>query len=166
MAWTIERLARQHDRTAFGCGKPTLDEFITRYATQYEKRNVGRTYVLLRDEPRVFGYYTLAAADVQLTDLPAEVAKRLPRHPVPVALLARLAVDQSVRGQGPGGLLLRDALTRVLSLSDLIGVFAVVVDAIDDEAVKFYQRFGFQQFPAQPNRLFLTVDTIRDSAGG
>lgn len=116
MSWSIERLAAKHDRTGFCCGKQSLDDFLARYVSQYEKRNVGRTYVLVRDgEPKVYGYFTLAAADIEVADLPPELAKKLPKHPIPALLLGRLAVDQSVRGQGLGGLLLKEALVRGLA---------------------------------------------------
>ncbi len=111
--WRIERLARGHVREAFDCGKSSLNAFIQTLVSQYEKRSLGRTYVALRGEDRrVQGYYTLSSGAVEAGSLPANQAKKLPRHAVPVVLLARLAVDQSVHGRGLGGFLLRDALTR------------------------------------------------------
>ena len=167
MSWTIERFARQHDRTGFSCGKPQLDDFLARFVSQYERRSLGRTYVLVRDGgPRVFGYSTLAASQMEFAELPPETSKNLPRHAVPCLLLGRLAVDQSVRGQGLGGMLLNDALTRSLELAERIGIFAVVVDAIDAAAAGFYGRFGFLPLVGHPNRLFLPVDTIRQSGAG
>ena len=109
--WKIERLTRSHERASFTCGKPPLDDFLRSLVTQYEKRNLGRTYVAVRaGEPRVLGYYTLASGSVPFQNLPAPAARKLARHPVPVILLARLAVDQSVQGQGLGESLLLDAL--------------------------------------------------------
>lgn len=167
MSWAIERFAPRHDRTGFSCGKPQLDDFLTRYVSQYEKRSIGRTYVLVRDDgPRVYGYFTLAASQIQLAELPPDTSKHLPRHQTPTLLLGRLAVDQSVRGQGLGGLLLRDTLSRALAFSELVGVFGVVVDAIDEEAVRFYQRFEFLQFVGYPNRLLPPIASIRDSGAG
>src|SRR5579883_3633456 len=99
--WLIERLARGHVRDGFSCGKPTLDEFIRRLVTQYEKRNLGRSYVAVRPgEKRVLGYHTIASGSVGFQNLPAPANRKLPKHPVPVILLARLAVDQSAQGQG------------------------------------------------------------------
>jgi GNAT superfamily N-acetyltransferase len=167
MSWVIERLTAAHERDGFSCGNSILDEFLTKYATQYEKRNVARTHVLVRPgEAKVLGYYSLASSAVPFESFPASLAKKLPRHPVPVVLLARLAVDQSVRGQGHGGLLLRDAFTKCLTLGEQIGLFAVTVDAIDDAAVKFYQHFGFVLFNDQTDKLFISIDTIRQAHTG
>ena len=112
---------------------------------------------------RVLGYYTLASGAIAAESLPAKQAKRLPRHAVPVVLLARLAVDRSVQGKGLGGFLLRDALTRSLDLSEKLGIHAVVVDALDAEAKAFYQRFGFLALTDDEMRLFLPVGTIRSA---
>src|SRR5437660_861968 len=104
MTTAIERLGGQHDRSGFDCGKPSLNDFLTRFATQYEKRNLARTYVLVRTgEVKVLGYYTLASSAIEFNSLPPEHTKKLPQHPIPAVLLARLAVDQSGRGQGFGG---------------------------------------------------------------
>ena len=100
-------------------------------------------FALQGEDQRVLGYYTLASGAIETDSLPATQAKKLPRHAVPVILLARLAVDQSVHGTGVGGLLLRDALTRSLDLSEKLGIHAVVVDALDAGARTFYERFGF-----------------------
>jgi GNAT superfamily N-acetyltransferase len=106
----------KHQRSSFCCGEPMLDEFIRAYVTQYEKRRLGKTFVAVRAEDvrRVVGYYTLAAGAVAFAHLPQEVAKKLPKHPVPVILLARLAIDRTVQGQGLGEKLLVDALERGL----------------------------------------------------
>ncbi len=162
--WRIERLDRRHVREGFDCGKASLNDFIHALVSQYEKRNRGRTYVALQEgEERVLGYSTLASGAIAAESLPAKQAKRLPRHAVPVVLLARLAVDRSVQGKGLGGFLLRDALTRSLELSEKLGIHAVVVDALDAEAKAFYQRFGFLALTDDEMRLFLPVGTIRSA---
>jgi GNAT superfamily N-acetyltransferase len=162
--WQIERLERSHERSSFACGKPTLDEFIRRLVSQYEKRNLGRTYVAVRPGDRqVIGYYTLAAGAIAFQNLPAPAAKKLPKHPVPVILLARLAVDQGAQGQGLGEALLIDALDRCLGLADQVGLRAVEVDAIDQAARAFYEKYGFVPLPDSPLHLFLPLGTIRDS---
>ena len=161
MRWDIVRLVKSHDRSVFSCGVPSLDEFLQRYVSQYEKRNLGRTYVLVREgELRVFGYFTLAAGSVSATELPEKDAKKLPNHPVPAALLARLAVDSSVRGQGLGADLLSEALALVVGMAERIGIHAVCVDAINDSAAKFYEKYGFIPLRDQPTRLFLPVNSI------
>ncbi len=163
--WRIERLGREHARDGFDCGKPTLDEFLRALVSQYEKRNLGRTYVAFRgDAARVLGYYTLASGSIDVERLPASRARKLPRHPVPVVLLARLAVDRSVHGKGLGGALLRDALSRSLVLSETLGIHAIVVDALDGAAKAFYERFGFMPLTGDARRLFLPLGTIRSAA--
>jgi GNAT superfamily N-acetyltransferase len=160
--WRIERLGRGHVREGFDCGKPSLNDFLQALVGQYEKRNLGRTYVALQEgDQRVLGYYTLASGAIAVESLPAKQAKKLPRHAVPIVLLARLAVDQSVHGRGLGGFLLRDALTRSLDLSEQLGIHVVVVDALDAEAKAFYQRFGFLPLTDNEMRLFLPVSTIQ-----
>jgi GNAT superfamily N-acetyltransferase len=164
--WTIEPLNRSHERSEFCCGKVPLDNFLRTLVSQYEKRRLGRTYVAVRSgEPRVLGYYTLASGSVSFANLPEKAAKKLPRHPVPVVLLARLAVDQAARGQGLGRLLLVDALRRCLSLANHLGIHAVEVDAIDDEAKAFYAKYGFVPLQDQPLHLYLPIATIEDAFG-
>jgi predicted N-acetyltransferase YhbS len=163
--WRIERLDHGHVREAFNCGKPSLNDFLHSLVSQYERRDLGRTYVALQEgEERVLGYYTLASGAIAAESLPAKQAKKLPRHAVPVVLLARLAVDQSIHGKGLGGFLLRDALIRSLDLSEQLGIHAVVVDALDDEAKAFYDRFGFLPLTDDEMRLFLPLSTIRSAA--
>ncbi|MGP0070213.1 MAG: GNAT family N-acetyltransferase [Isosphaeraceae bacterium] len=160
--WRIERLDRIHVREGFDCGKPSLNDFLHTLVSQYEKRNLGRTYVAFQEgDPRVMGYYTLASGAIDAESLPAKQPKKLPRHAVPVVLIARLAVDRNVHGRGLGGLLLRDALTQTLDLSEKLGVHAVVVDALDAEARAFYERFGFLPLTDDPMRLFLPLSAIR-----
>jgi GNAT superfamily N-acetyltransferase len=163
--WRIERLESGHVREGFDCGKPSLDDFFRVLVIQYEKRNLGRTYVTVEGEDRrVLGHYTLASGAIRAESLPAKEAKKLPRHAVPVVLLARLAVDRRVRAKGLGASLLRDALTRSLDLSDKVGIDAIVVDALDDEAKSFYERFGFLSLTDNPMRLFLPFSTVRAAA--
>jgi len=164
--WQIEPLARDHFRGAFSCGKPSLDDFIRRLVSQYEKRNLGRTYVAVQaGEKRVCGYYTLASSSVAFENLPETSAKKLPKHPVPVVLLARLAVDQAVQGQGLGVALLIDALRRCLELVDKLGIHAVEVDAIDQQASVFYEKYGFAPLLDNEFHLFLPIATIRGALG-
>jgi GNAT superfamily N-acetyltransferase len=160
--WQIERLERSHVRDAFSCGKPPLDEFIRRLVSQYEKRNLGRTYVAVRPgEKKALGYYTLASSSIPFQNLPEPSARKLPRHPVPVILLARLAVDQSVQGQGWGEGLLIDALQRSLGLADTLGIHAVEVDAIDQRAKAFYEKYGFAPLLDNAFHLFLPIATVQ-----
>lgn len=162
--WRIERLDRSHAREDFCCGKPSLDEFLRSLVNQYEKRNLGRTYVAVKEgERKVQGYYTLASSAVPIANVPPRAARKLPRHPVPVALLARLAVDRAAQGQGLGATLLRDALRRCLELSATLGIFAVEVHALDEEARGFYQKYGFLALLDEPRHLFLVIKTIEEA---
>lgn len=164
--WRIERLGKNHDRGGFDCGKAPLDDFLRGLVSQYEKRNLGRTYVAGRPgEKRVLGYYTLASGAISFQNLPADAARKLPRHPVPVILLARLAVDRSAQGSGLGRALLVDALKRSLGLGDRLGIHAVEVDAIDAAAKAFYEKFGFVPLLDHAFHLYLPMATIKTAFG-
>ena len=164
--WTVERLDRSHERGGFSCGKGPLDEFLKRLVSQYERRNIGRTYVAVRrGEKRVLGYYTLAAGSISFKNLPPSGRRKLPRHPVPVILLARLAVDQSVRGMGLGEFLLVDALVRSAESAEAIGAYAVEVKAKDEKAKSFYEKYGFIPLVDSPLHLYLPIVTIRRAFG-
>jgi GNAT superfamily N-acetyltransferase len=164
--WSVQPLDRTHDRGEFACGKGPLDNFLRTLVSQYEKRRLGRTYVVVRPgEKRVLGYYTLASGAVSFANLPEQATKKLPRHPVPVILLARLALDRSVQGQGLGGFLLADALRRCLALAEQLGVHAVEVDAIDEQAKAFYEKYGFVALQDNPLHLYLPMATIEDAFG-
>ena len=159
--WIIEPFGKSHDRSAFTCGKPALDEFLRTRVSQYEKRRLGKTFVaVLQGEQRVRGYYTLAAGAVAFEHLPTVASTKLPKHPIPVILLARLAVDLSAQGQGLGEKLLLDALQRSLDLSDKLGAHAVEVDALDDSAISFYVKYGFSPLLDNPRHLYLPLATI------
>lgn len=161
--WRIEPLRSSHERGLFSCGKAPLDDFLRLRASQYERRRLGRTFVaLFLGSMRVAGYYTLAAGAIAFANLPPEVTRRLPKHPVPVLLLGRLAVDQNARGQGLGRALLRDALRRGLDLSERLGLFAIEVLAIDAEARDFYAKYGFVPLADNDLHLFLPIKTIEE----
>jgi GNAT superfamily N-acetyltransferase len=160
--WQIERLGDTHDRGEFSCGNDLLDDFIRAKAGQYERKNVGRTYVAIRGGlMKIVGYFTLALGSVEIADLPRVVAKKLPKHPVPVVLLGRLAVDRSEQGKGLGKHLLLDAMSRSLAISEQAGAFAIEVLAIDDAAKAFYQKYGFVPLLDQDRHLILPMATVR-----
>ena len=164
--WVIERLDRTHERGEFHSGKAPLDEFLRALVSQYEKRKLGRTYVAVRPgEKHVCGYYTLASGAVSFQHLLAKAARKLPRHPVPVVLLGRLAVDQAVQGQGLGRFLLVDALKRCLDLSGRLGIHAIEVHALDQDARAFYEKFGFVPLQDNELHLYLPVATIEEAFG-
>lgn len=157
----FEPLGRKHNRAAFSCGVAALDRYLQRQAGQDVAKRVAAVFVLTPDGETIAGYYGLSAHVVSLGELPAEVAKKLPRYPnVPATLLGRLAVSTQFRRQGIGELLLLDALHRVLASTREIASAMVVVDAKDENARAFYLRHGFIPLPSQPNRLFYPVKTI------
>lgn len=159
----VEPLGSHHDRVTFSCGVPELDRYLHRQAGQDARRLVAAPFVLVMRDGGVGGYYTLAATSVQLTDLPADIARRLPRYPqVPAFLIGRLAVDRRYRGQGWGRSLLGDALLRCARSE--IPAFAVVVDAIDENATRFYERESFLPLPGTANRLFRPLRDIAAAA--
>jgi predicted N-acetyltransferase YhbS len=157
-------LEARHDVATFDCDVPALNNYLTKFALQNQRGQSARTYVATRGE-RVVGYYTLAAASARREETPARVAKGLAAHPVPVILLARLAVDAREKGKGLGAGLLKDALLRSVQAADIIGCRAVMVQAKDEAAKAFYRRFGFDPSPADPFRLFLLTKDIKASLG-
>jgi predicted GNAT family N-acyltransferase len=158
----IELLASHHDKAAFNCGNDRLDLYLHVTATQDKKRNIAIPYVIFdKERQKIIGYYTLSMSGINLEELPQDLAKKLPRYPiVGVNLIGRLAVSNDYRGYGWGKLLIMDALHRSLRISKATASFAVVVEAIDAEAVKFYQRFDFQAFPDREFKLFRTISNI------
>ncbi len=160
--WIIRRLSSGDDRTSFSCGQMMLDQWLRERATQFERRDLSRTYVAVRAAAtRVLGYYAISAHRVVHDAIPAAEAKGMPRLDVPVIMLGRLAVDRTVQGQGLGALLLVDALRRSLHLSQHVGVRAVEVEALDDAARSFYSKFGFRALLDDPHHLFLPLHEIR-----
>jgi GNAT superfamily N-acetyltransferase len=156
----IEKLTKDHDLSSFDCGKPALDDWLRRFALTNQQSDSARTYVLHR-AGRVVGYYSLSAGAVRKEESPARVAKGLAKHPIGVILLARLAVDRIEHGRGLGKIMLVDALSRALSAADAIGARAILVHAIDDEAVAFYKKFCFEPSPLDPKQLMLLMKDLR-----
>lgn len=153
----VEPLDRKRHRLeTFHCGNPTLDRWLHAYAGQSQRADVARTYVATGSEQEVVGYYTLVAGQVEHAEATDAVRKSVSRHfPVPVGLIARLAVANDEQGKGLGTDLVRDALRRMLAASEQIGIRAALVHAIDDDAAAFYRRLGFE--PATTDRLTLMV---------
>jgi GNAT superfamily N-acetyltransferase len=160
MAIRIEPITRSHVRDDFECGKPSLDTFLRNYALQHDERKIGRTFVAVEEgAPHVIGYYTLASGKVAFQNIPNN--KKLPPNmPVPVVLLGRLARDRRYKGQQLGELLLMHALWRAHLISKHLGVYAVEVDALDDQAATFYQRYQFVPLLDDPHHMYLPMKTI------
>jgi predicted N-acetyltransferase YhbS len=157
-------LEARHDVSAFDCGVPALNNYLRKFALANQRSQAARTYVATRGR-RVVGYYTLAAGAARREIAPARVAKGLAAHPVPVILLARLAVDGGDKGKGLGTGLLRDALLRAIQAAEIVGCRAVTVHAKDDGAKAYYQGFGFEASMNEPFHLFLLMKDIKGGLG-
>ena len=157
---SFEPLQSYHDRTAFDCGEASLNEYLHRYARQNDTRDIGRAFVCVesRGSSRILGYYTLSSYSVESHMIPE---KGLPRHVIPAALIGRLARDVGFRGRGLGDVLLKDALNRCLAVSEQLAIHAVIVDALNDRAKRFYQEFGFKEPVGYPFKLFVSTQTLR-----
>jgi predicted GNAT family N-acyltransferase len=166
MSLRIELLnSKKHDRSSFSCGADSLDDYIKTRASQELKKLVSTPYVLTDSpERQVLGYYCLSSYSIASTELDEYTARKLPRYPLlPAIMLGRLAVDSGCQGKGYVDLLVSDALKRSLELSKQLASFAVVVEAIDQGAARFYQRHGFIEFPDDPLKFYLPVATIEKS---
>jgi GNAT superfamily N-acetyltransferase len=163
-AWSIAPFDRQkHDRSDFDCGIPILNEWLATKVSQFERKDLARTYVLLEaGHTIVKGYYAISNHTVVYDCLPADQAKGLPQIDMPVMLIGKLAVDRSVQRQRLGEFLLIDALRRAEYLATKIGIRAVEVDAINDTANLFYKRYGFLSLSDDPCHLFLPMSVIRN----
>lgn len=150
-----EKLSSDHDLSQFQCGEPALDDWLKRRALQNEESGASRTYVVCLGK-RVVGYYALTVGAVAHVDAPGRVRRNMP-DPVPVMVIGRLALDQSVQGQGVGPALLRDAILRTLQAAEIAGIRAVLVHAISERAKHFYEKWGFISSPLEPLTLMITV---------
>ncbi len=161
----VEPLARTHEHADFDCGILELNDYLHSQATQDARRGVSRVYVVRADRSSaVLGYYTLSATSFSKKHLPEKEAKRLPHYPIPAALLGRLAVDRSCQGHQLGKFLLFDAFHRVLHAAETLAVYALIVDAKNNNAVTFYEHYGFLRFRDAPSRLFIAMETLRRGA--
>ena len=160
MSYITVPLDSSHNKENFDCGKPLLDDYLHKQAKQDVKRRLSACFVL-PDENEIKGYYTLSTASVERRLLPREIIKKLPSsyNDLPTILLGRLAVSKSYQGQGLGEMMLMDALKRSYFISGQVGSMAVIVDPLDEEAVKFYEKYDFILLP-DSGKMFLPMATI------
>ena len=158
-------LTRRHNHGSFDCGSEPLNTYLKQFAWANQQAGAARTYVATYGH-RVVGYYMLAYGSVEHEQASPRVRKGLARHPIPVMVLARLAVDRSHQGQGLGKGLLRDALLRTLQAADIAGLRAVLVHAKDENAKEFYSRFGFEPSPVDEFHLMLLLKDLRKAVTG
>lgn len=163
MPYQIRPLDASTNTAGFQCGSEPLDNYIRRYASQDMRRNVARVFVATPENnpQQLAGFFTLSAGSMSCSSLPALLARKLPRYPVPVALIGRLAVHTKFQGKGLGSILLADACQRISQASTVLAVAGIVVDAKDDEAIAFYQHFGFIPLQGQADRMMLPASAFQ-----
>lgn len=163
MICKIRPLDATANATNFQCGREPLDIYIRRYASQDVRKNVARVFIAApEDNPQqLAGFFTLSAGSVNCSSLPESLARKLPRYPVPVALLGRLAVDIKFQGKGLGSILLAEACQKVVQAGSVLAVAGIIVDAKDSEAIAFYKHFGFITLPGQEDRMLLPASAFQ-----
>ena len=155
----VAKLRRDHVLEGFDCAKEPLNKFLIRNALQSQQSNASQTYVVV-EAGRGIGYHTLVVGEIAYNEASERLKKGLSRHPVPIMLLARLAVSRDWQGRGVGPALLKDALLRTLQAADIAGIRAFGVHAKDDEAREFYEHFDFESSPTDPMHLYLLLKDI------
>jgi len=165
IVWREEAISRRHDRKSFDCGSADLNEYLRRYARQNHESGGAKTFVaVLPNEPaRILGFYTISPGAIEFAKVPATVTRRPGRYEVPVFRLGRLAVDRSAQGSGLGGELLLAAGRRALSVAVEVGGIALAIDAKDERAAVWYERFGALRLLDDPLKLILPLKTIADA---
>lgn len=163
MIYQIRPLDAAIETGNFQCGSEQLDGYIRRYASQDVRKNVARVFVATPEShpQQLAAFFTLSAGSVSCADLPSALAKKLPRYPVPVALIGRLAVDKKFQGKGLGSILLADACQKVLYASAVLAVAGIIVDAKDAKAIAFYEHFGFILLQGQADRMMLPASVFQ-----
>ena len=163
LGWREEGLTRHHERASFDCGVPALNEYLKRYARQNHESGGAKTFVAVAPETPgiVLGYYTISPGAIAFAKAPATITRKLGRYEVPVFRLGRLAVSRAAQGRGLGGDLLLAAGERALAVAQEVGGVALAIDAKDERAAAWYERFGALRLLDDPLKLVLPLDTIR-----
>lgn len=161
MTLSLVPISKELQKAPFDCGYPVLNDYLRQYALKNDELLIGKTFVAVDEAQTVTGYMTLSNAQIEATTLPDSIKAKLPRYPVPALRIAKLAVDGKFKGTGVGSWLLRNALQRALDISVSVGIFAVLVDAIDDTAKGFYLKYGCIPLQDHELTLFLPLATIR-----
>jgi len=161
----VEKLRPDHSIEGFDCGREELNRYLLRFAWANQQAGAAQTYLGLVED-HIVGYYTLAVGQVTSEEAPERLTKGLARHPVPIMLLARLAVTLTSQGEGIGKALLRDAMQRTLRAADIAGIRAFAVHAKDEHARRFYEKFDFIPSPTDPMHLFILLKDVRRIVSG
>ena len=161
MAWSApESLGPHHRLEGFDCGKPSLNDWLLRHARQAQGSGSAKTFVVTEDG-RVAGYFSLTVGQVDTLEAPERLRKGMGLYPIPVVILARLAVDQNDRGRGIGVGMLKDAIRRTFVIAEQAGIRALLTQPIDEDAARFYRRFGFEASPLREQQLLLLLKDAR-----
>lgn len=156
--YIVELLDKSHNRRYFDCGEESLNDFLKKFARQNSKTGIGRTFVAVPPDSKVIqGYYTIASGSVGFGNVP----DKLPRYPIPVVLLGRIAIDEKAKGQGLGEYLLMDALKQAQRHAETLGIYAVEVYALNEQARAFYKKYEFTEFLDDPRHLYLPMKMIK-----
>lgn len=160
--WNFVPIDKKYRRDTFDCGYAILNDYLKKYARQNHIKGIAKTFVAIpaSGSLKIDGYYTVSASVIEYESLPESYHRGMPAYPIPAILIGRLAVDNSVKGQGLGGELLADALYRAVRVSQEIGMYAVRVDAMDFQAKEFYLKYEFIPFQDNELSLFLPIATI------
>lgn len=157
-AYKIELLGKHHDRQSFDCGDESLNIFLKRFARQNAEKGLGRTYVaVIEGKPKIYGYYTISSNSFGFEVVP----ENLPRYPIPVVHLGRLAIDKTAQGQSLGKALLFYALEQSVKVAEQLGIYAVEVYALNEQARKFYKHFGFTELKDDKFHLYVKIKDIK-----
>lgn len=163
MALKFEPLEEIHNRIDFDCGEEALNLYLSHFARQDMRRELARTFIIRKTgDYKILGYYTLCSGAINVNELPHSILKKFPKRPVPVARLARLAVDKKQQSKGYGELLLIDALYRTSLAGESMGIYGMVIDAKHEKTQKFYQHYGFQSLSLNPLLLFAPLKDLRN----
>lgn len=165
MEWIFSPLDGTFSRDEFDCGVPQLNDYLKKYARQNQEKGIAKTFVAITDVENkiIVGYYSVSMGQVEFESMPQQYRRGLPRYPLPAMRVGKLAVDSSMQGRGLGKELLMDCFRKAFSLSQDIGIFAVTVDAINEQAKAFYLKYGFIQLQDHPFSLFIPITTISSS---
>ena len=163
-AFRIEKLRRDHRVEGFDCGREPLNRFLIRFALANQQAGAAQTYLAMAGD-EVVGFYSLVVGEVAYDDAPGRLGKGLARHPIPIMLLARLAVGKTWQGRGIGAGMLKDSMRRTLQAADIAGIRAFAVHAKDESARAFYEHFGFLPSPTDPLHLYVLIKDLRAIAG-
>jgi ribosomal protein S18 acetylase RimI-like enzyme len=158
--WSIEVLDKSHPRQRFNSGNDDVDQWLKKSALQSQKKHLTTSKILLDDTRSIAGYYSLAFSQIDFSDLPTDLASKLPRRQLPVSVLAWLGVDQSFQSRGIGQRLLATSLVDCYEASKTFAFIAVILDCVDEQAKRFYQRFDFAELPGYPMRLYLPFKSL------